>query len=110
LPLSGCGGSSANKAYDHFIAAANALQAGDKDTAFDELSTTIETSPSAWAYFERARIHLDRGQEAEANADCQAGLALDPKSRELLWLSNELKKPAHQRFKGKLANPPPPLR
>jgi tetratricopeptide (TPR) repeat protein len=107
IPILGCGGStSTSDAYDHFIAAANAINAGDKETAFSELNATIESSPSAWAYFERARIKLDRGQEQDAIADCQQGLALDPKDRKLLWLSAELKKPAAQRFKGRFAKPP----
>lgn len=108
LPFSGCGGGkpSASKAYDHFVAAATALQTGDKETAFAELSASIEKSPTDWAYFERARLSLNKGQEDNAVADCNKGLELNPKSRDLLWLSGELKKPAAQRFKGKLANPP----
>jgi tetratricopeptide (TPR) repeat protein len=107
IPMGGCGGStSTSDAYDHFIAAANAISAGDKETALSELTATINSSPSAWAYFERARIYLDKGQENEALADCQKGLELDPKDRKLLWLSAELKKPAAQRFKGRFAKPP----
>jgi tetratricopeptide (TPR) repeat protein len=107
LPLCGCGGStSTSAAYDHFVEAANAINAGDKEKAFSELSASIESSPSAWAYFERARIYLDKGQEQDAISDCQQGLVLDPKDRKLLWLSAELKKPAAQRFKGRFAKPP----
>ena len=106
-PFAGCSsGSSTSKGYDHLIAAAQAVSAGDKEAAISELSASIENSPSAWAYFERARILLDKGQEQEAILDCQLGLELDPKDRNLLWLSGELKKPAAQRFKGKLAKPP----
>ena len=107
LALSGCGGGqSTSKAYDHFIAASNAITAGDKETAFKELSLSLETSPSPWSYFQRARIYLERGQESEAAADCQKGLELSPKDAKLLWLTGEMKKPAAQRFKGKFANPP----
>jgi Tfp pilus assembly protein PilF len=107
LPVTGCGGGpSASKAYDHFVAAAKALEAGDKETASTELSASIEKSPTDWAYFERARIYLEKGQEEDALADCQKGLELDPKDSNLLWLSAELKKPAAQRFKGRFAGPP----
>jgi hypothetical protein len=105
--LAGCGGdTSANKGYDHFIAAVQALKAGDKDVAMTELTATIDSSPSSWAYFERARIHLEKDLEQDALNDTQKGLELDPKDRNLLWLSTELKKPAAQRFKGRFANPP----
>ena len=108
FPFTGCGSGkpSASKAYNHFVAASKALETGDKETAFVELSASIEASPTDWAYFQRARLNLDKGQENEAIADCNKGLELNSKSRELLWLSAELKKPAAQRFKGKLATPP----
>jgi hypothetical protein len=107
MQFAGCGGnSSATKGYDHLVAAAQAISAGDKETAVSELTASIEASPSAWAYFERARINLDQGQEQAAVSDCQKGLELDPKDRNLLWLSGELKKPVAQRFKGRLAKPP----
>jgi tetratricopeptide (TPR) repeat protein len=108
LVASGCGGSSTStsKAHDHFTAAAAAIEAGDKETALTELSATVESSPSSWAYFERARLYLDKGQEQDALADCQKGLELDPQYRDLLWLAAELKKPPPQRFKGRLAKPP----
>jgi len=105
--IPGCGRkTSTSKAYNHLVAASNALSAGDKDTAFAELTASLTTSPSAWAYFERARIYLDKGQEEEALADCQKGLELDPQYPDLLWLAAELKKPPAQRFKGKFAKPP----
>jgi hypothetical protein len=107
LPLSGCGGKpSASRAYNHLVAAASALETGDKETALTELTASINTSPTDWAYFERARLNLNNGQESEAVADCQKGLEINPKSRDLLWLSAELKKPAALRFKGKFAKPP----
>jgi hypothetical protein len=104
----GCGGGrpSASKAYDHFVAAAKALETGDKESAFTELSASIEKSPTDWAYFERARLNLEKNQADAAAADCNKGLELNAQSRDLLWLSGELKKPAAQRFKGKLAKPP----
>ena len=108
LSVSGCGGGSpsASKSYDHFVAAVEALEAGDKETAFRELSVTIERSPNSWAYFERARLLVDQGRDEEARADCQKGLELAPQDPRLQWLSNELEKPADQRFQGKFAEPP----
>lgn len=103
----GCGGSAVpTKGYDHFVAAAKALEAKDKDAAFAELSASIDATPTDWAYFERARLNLEKGQEPAAIEDCNKGLEVNPRSRELLWLSGELKKPAAKRFKGKLATPP----
>ncbi len=105
--IGGCGGGpSTSRAYNHLIAASEALKAGDKEKAHTELSASIDSSPNPWAYFERARLNLDKGQEDAAAADCQEGLKLDPTYRDLVWLSGELKKPVAQRFKGKLAKPP----
>src|SRR3954447_5476192 len=93
LSFTGCGGKpSSRKAYDHFIAAAKALETGDKETAFVELTASIDKDPSDWAYFERARLNLEKGQEDAAAADCQKGLEINPKDPNLLWLSGELKK------------------
>ncbi|MFO0790983.1 MAG: hypothetical protein U0805_16105 [Pirellulales bacterium] len=103
----GCGSSTSGTAgYNHLVAAADALAANDKEKAYSELSASIDTSPSVWAYFERARLNVEKGDENAASADCAEGLKLDPKYRDLLWLSGELKKPAAQRFKGKFAKPP----
>jgi len=106
----GCGGSgsatSASNAEGSLVAAAKAIAAGDDATALSELTASIGKSPSAWAYFERARIHLKQGREDEAKADCQKGLELDSGDRDLKWLSAELQKPSEQRFQGALANPP----
>jgi hypothetical protein len=103
----GCGGStSTSKSYDHFVAAAKALETGDKETAFQELSATIEKSPSDWAYFERGRLSAEQGRDEEAAADVQNGLKLNPNNPNLKWLETELTKPANQRFQGKFANPP----
>jgi hypothetical protein len=106
LVIGGCGGPSTSRAYNHLVAASEAIKSGNKEVAFSELSASIDTSPNAWAYFERARLNLEKGDEEAAKVDCQKGLALDPTYPDLLWLSGELKKPAPQRFKGKLAKPP----
>src|SRR5688572_4411144 len=108
LSLGGCSGdsTSASKSYDHFVAAAKALETGDKVTVFKELSATIEKSPSDWAYFERGRLSAEQGRDEEAAADVQNGLKLNPNNPNLKWLDAELKKPANQRFQGKFATPP----
>jgi tetratricopeptide (TPR) repeat protein len=109
LLSSGCGGASetpTTEGYDHFVAAATALESGNKETALSELNASIDDNPTAWAYFERARLYLEKGQEQDAVADCQKGLELDPQSHQLKWLSAELKKPAPKRFQGRLATPP----
>ena len=74
LSVGGCGGSatSTEKSYDHFVAAAKALETGDKETAITELSATIDKSPNDWAYFERARLLAEQGKDQEAAADVQA--------------------------------------
>jgi Tfp pilus assembly protein PilF len=108
LSIGGCGSSapSTEKSYDHFVAAAKALETGDKETALTELSATIEKAPSDWAYFERARLLAESGREQEAAADVQKGLELAPQNANLKWLDAELKKPADKRFQGKFAQPP----
>lgn len=103
----GCGSSNSGaRGYNHLVAASEALAANDKDKAYSELTASIDSSPSVWAYFERARLSADKGDDSAALADCTQGLKMDPKYRDLLWLSGELKKPAPQRFKGKFAKPP----
>jgi Tfp pilus assembly protein PilF len=107
LSICGCGGSpSTGKSYDHFVAAAKALETGDKETALTELSATLATTPSDWAYFERARLFAESGRDQEAAADVQKGLELAPQNANLKWLDAELKKPADNRFQGKFAQPP----
>jgi hypothetical protein len=109
LLILGCGGASetpATEGYDHFVAAATALEGGDKQAALTELNASIDDNPTAWAYFERARLHVENGQEQDAVADCQKGLELEPQSAQLKWLSAELKKPAPKRFQGRFAKPP----
>ena len=93
-------------AADHFVAAQQALADGDTAKAMEELNASIEGRPNAWAYYQRAKLHSDAGDEAAAMADCETGLGLDPEHSNLQWLRGELKKPAGQRFKGKYANPP----
>ena len=109
LPGIGCGDAEKAKteaAVNHFVAAAKAIAEGDNEAALRELTASIEEKPSAWAYFQRAKVFLDDGKEKEAAEDCVKGLESDPKHRDLKWLQGELKKPAAKRFKGRFKNPP----
>jgi tetratricopeptide (TPR) repeat protein len=105
----GCDGGGQLKLDDSkssLIEAQQALSDGDTEKAMELLSASIEAKPNPWAYYQRARLHVDAGDDAAAQADCQAGLELDPEHSDLQWLASELKKPAAQRFKGKNAEPP----
>jgi hypothetical protein len=93
-------------ATDHFLAAQDALDKGDKETALRELDASIAADPQVWSYFERARLLADLKKDDQAMADCQAGLGLDPENVKLKWLRDELKKPADRRFQGRNAEPP----
>lgn len=111
LMLSGIGCGDAEKAktkaaVNHFVTAAKAIEAGDNEAALVELAASIEQKPSAWAYFQRAKVMLDSGKESEAAEDCVQGLALDPNHVDLKWLAGEIKKPEKQRFKGRFKDPP----
>jgi tetratricopeptide (TPR) repeat protein len=90
----------------HFIAAQEALAAGDRAGAMEALTKSIEAKPTGWAYLERAKLYLEQGDDEAAIADCEAGLALDPENIDLKWLLGEAKKPKAERFKGKNAEPP----
>lgn len=108
VAATGCGGTSGDtsSATNHSVAAATAMAAGDKETALAELTAAINDNPSSWALFQRARIYVDQGKQAEAEADIQKGIEVDPNDADLKWLAAELKKPAAQRFQGRFAKPP----
>jgi tetratricopeptide (TPR) repeat protein len=108
ISLAGCasGEPDLGDAAEHFLAAQDALDDGDTETALSELDISIELEPDVWAYYQRARILTDQKKIDQALADCQSGLAIDPGHVELQWLAAELKKPAGRRFRGKNANPP----
>jgi hypothetical protein len=93
-------------ASQHFLAAQKALESGDKETALQELDSAITTEPDIWMYVARGRLHAEAGRDELALADVRAGLALDPKQADLLWLEKELKKSPQRRFKGAAAAPP----
>jgi tetratricopeptide (TPR) repeat protein len=109
FPASGCGDSDKGvpeAAVNHFIAASKAIADGDREAALRELTASIEQKPTAWAYYQRAKVLLDGGQESEAADDCVKGLELEPDHRDLKWFAGELKKPAAKRFRGRYKNPP----
>lgn len=109
LLIAGCGQRNSPEqqpATRHFLAAQEALAKGDKEGAMQSLTASIDAKPSGWAYFERAKLYLDQGNDQAAIADCEAGLALEPENEDLAWLLGEAKKPANERFKGKFAQPP----
>ena len=109
LAITGCGqtsGPDLDDSAESFIAAQQALADGDTDKAKQLLTASIEARPDAWAYYQRAKLYADAGDDAAAQADCQAGLELDAQNSNLMWLAEELKKPQPQRFRGKFAKPP----
>ena len=111
LLLSGIGCGDAEKAkteaaVNHFVTAAKAIAEGDHEAAIIELTASIEQKPSAWAYFQRAKVLLETGKESEAAEDCVKGMEVDPKHLDLKWLAGEIKKPAAKRFKGRFKYPP----
>ena len=107
--VAGCGDSGGPELDDSahsFIAAQQALARGDTEKAMQQLTASITARPDAWAYYQRAKLYADAGNDRAALADCQAGLQLDPENANLHWLDRELKKTAGQRFKGTNAQPP----
>lgn len=88
------------------VEARKAIAAGDSAKAIEFLDISIATKPDTWSYYERAKLRADIGDDAEAKADVEAGLALDEEHAELLWLKKQLKKSKSSRFKGSAGKPP----
>lgn len=111
--LVGCGGSQQDGSqFQHDEAAKLFLEAmkvrsTDQAQAQELLTESIDTRPSYNAYFHRAWIYALQGKDELAQADLNAGLELEPESRDLKWLKGELQKPAAKR---KLDMPPPPVK
>ena len=93
-------------ATEHFLAAQEALDAGNTELAIDELSKSLALKPDVWGYYQRAQLLVELDRTDEAIADCEAGLALDSSHAQLKWLHGELKKPKDKRFRGRYKNPP----
>jgi tetratricopeptide (TPR) repeat protein len=79
---------------------------GQNEEALAKLDSSIEAGPTAWAYFLRARIRAQLGDDRAALADCEEGLKLDPADSKLEWLKGELAKPQLARFQGAFKEPP----
>lgn len=100
LMLPGCsGGENVPDELANFKAATDAIAAGDKAEGMRLLTECIEAKPTHYAYLERAKLYVAENKITEARADVNAGLALDPAHRELLYYAAELEKPEGQRFK-----------
>jgi tetratricopeptide (TPR) repeat protein len=79
---------------------------GQNAEALTKLDSSIAAGPTAWAYFLRARIRAQQGDDQAALADCEEGLKLDPADTKLAWLKGELGKPQQARFQGAFKDPP----
>jgi Tfp pilus assembly protein PilF len=107
--LAGCGGSQPDGSqFQHDEAAKLFLQAmqireTDQARSLVLLNQSIEARPSHNAYYHRAWIFALRGEDQKASADVEAGLKLEPESKDLKWLEAELRKPPQER---KLDKPP----
>lgn len=105
----GCGQRDAvelTEEQNYFVLAADALNSGDDAKAMEMLAKSIETKPSRYAHYERAKLYEKQGADEQALADCAAALQLQPGDKDVLWLQGEIKKPKDKRFKGRFANPP----
>ena len=105
LALSGCS-SESQQADDFFHDATVAQAAGRTDEALRLLDQSLETEPTSYVYFQRAKLRLEIGDDAGTIADCEAGLTLAPSDRDLLWLLAEARKPKGRRFQSDYAEPP----
>ncbi len=85
------------------IEARKAIDEGDSAKAIELLTASIESSPSPWSYYERAKLFAEDGDDEVAKEDIAAGLELDPEHSDLLWLQKQMKKSKSSRFK----QPPP---
>jgi lipoprotein NlpI len=103
LTLAGCSREPFDEATQHMMAARTALSEDNKEVAMQELTAAIEKGGSAWAYFERAKLHADAGDTDAAKADCRKALEIDPENDEIKWYLGQLDRPSDQRFQ----SPPP---
>jgi Tfp pilus assembly protein PilF len=107
--LVGCGGSQPDgRQFQHDQAAKLFLEAmqireTDRPRSLELLNESIEARPSHNAYYHRAWIYALQGDDQKAIADVEAGLKLEPESKDLQWLEAELRKPPQER---KLDKPP----
>jgi len=106
--LVGCGGSKPvlDDADQALVKARSAIADGNTESAMKLLDQSIALKPDTWSYFERAKLHAEADNDAEAKADIGAGLEIEPEHSELLWLQKQLKKSKNNRFKGTSGQPP----
>lgn len=95
-----------DEAAVNLVDARDAIAQGETKLAKQLLDSSVAARPNTWAYYERARLLAEEGDEAGAQADIESGLELDPEHAELLWLEKQLKKSKRTRFKGKYGMPP----
>ena len=107
LAAVGCGSGEPKvpEASQRLIEAQEAIAKGDEAAALTALQASIDSKPSVWAYLERAKINLKKGDDQAVEADCAAILQLDPENRDAPWLRSELKKPASNRLQAGSAPP-----
>lgn len=100
LVCAGCSEESVlDEAAKSFVAAQEAVEAGDTAKAIEFLDDSIAQRPDVWSYHLRAKLHAENGDDDLARADIEAGLELAPEQDDLLYLQKELKKPVKSRFK-----------
>ena len=95
-----------DEAAVNLVDARDAIAEGNTELAMQRLDASVAARPNTWAYYERARLYAEQGDDAVAKAAIELGLGLDPKHAELLWLEKQLKKSKRSRFKGKSGLPP----
>ncbi len=108
LLVLGCGGKKfeLSESEAALVEARKAIADGDSAKALEFLDASIAASPDTWAYYERARLHAENGDDDDAKADIECGLELEPEHSELLWLKKQMKKSKKSRFKGSAGQPP----
>lgn len=97
----GCGGSSESNIPESdrlLLEAQKSIAAGDNAAALTALQASIDSQPTTWAYFERAKLNGKQGNDQAVEQDCVEILKLDPENKHVAWIRAELKKPASARF------------
>ena len=78
----GCGEDSVlDEAATSFVAAQEAVEAGDTAKAIEFLDDSIAKRPDVWSYHLRAKLHAENGDDELAKADVESGLELGARTR-----------------------------
>ncbi|MEM7313981.1 MAG: hypothetical protein AAF497_12595 [Planctomycetota bacterium] len=104
--LSSCGGPKLDKSIELRAQAQKAITSGDTTKAIRVLTESLEHTPDAGAFLERARVYVDLANDDMARDDCEKALELDPNNQDVKWLLDQLAKPKEKRFQGAGAQPP----